>query len=214
MDTSPAILVTGFEPFASDTANSSWDVARALAARWEPAIEGARIETALLPVSFAKAPQVIDAAVARTGPSLILHLGLAGGTERVAIERVALNLADARIPDNDGDQPIDRRLDGGPDARFATIPVKAALSACLEREFPAEISLSAGTFVCNAVMYHSLSRATAQKVGFIHLPRANEHAEGSPSLPLEVMVGAVHTIARTCMHHEGPDRRIVGGALD
>ncbi|MDF1489095.1 pyroglutamyl-peptidase I family protein [Tessaracoccus caeni] len=193
----PTILLTGFEPFGGSATNASWDVALAVADAWDAQGEGARLVTALLPVTYAGAPEVVAGIVEREQPVAVLHLGLSGRVPKVEIERVALNLADARIPDNAGAQPLDESLDpDGPPALFATIPVKAALAACQEQGLPVELSLSAGTYVCNAVMYHSLSNVAVPQSGFVHLP---EIGDGVGQLPLDTMARAVATILRACL---------------
>ena len=199
MDTLRTILLTGFEPFDGATENASWRVAQRVAELWDDEREGARLVTTLLPVTYADAPAASAAAVEREQPSLILHLGLAGRRAAVEVERVAINLADARITDNAGAQPIDEPLDPtGPAARFATIPAKAAVTACTERGLPVKESLSAGAFVCNATLYHSL--AGSIPAGFVHLPAVEgAQSDGAPSLPLDTMAEAVSEILRTCL---------------
>lgn len=216
MSAGRTVLLTGFEPFANSPTNASWEVVHAVAASWDDDAEGAHLVTALLPVSFAAVVDPLNRAIERWQPILVLSLGLADGRERIGVERVALNLADARIADNDGDQPVDQPIEpDGPAARFATIPIKAVLAACRERDLPVEESLTAGTFVCNATMFHSIGRASDDQVGFIHVPQLDVAAArpGTSTLPLDVVVESVLTIIRTCLAHHGPDLRIAGGQL-
>lgn len=210
------VLITGFEPFDGADSNASWDVARAVRAGWDAEREGAALVLGLLPVSFSRAAEPLDRAVAEHRPEVVLGLGLAAGRASVGIERVALNLADARIPDNDGAQPLDEPVEAdGPPARFATMPVKAALASCRSHGLPVEASLSAGTFVCNALMYRALGIPGPELVGFVHVPQSGgEHAASAvPTLPLTVLEECVLTIARACLGHAGPDLRVVGGAV-
>lgn len=177
------VLVTGFEPFGGSSTNPSELVARRLG---ELGVGGASVTVEVLPVDFAAATTRIAELVAATGPDLVLALGLAGDRTRVSVERVALNLEDARIPDNGGAQPRDVPvLAGGPAALFATVPVRMMVAAIRRAGVDAEMSLSAGSFVCNAVLYTALTAAgAATTCGFIHLPPA-------AVLPVDVAVDAV-----------------------
>ncbi len=168
------LLVTGFGPFGDHTDNPSALAVERLAEDWS-APSGTRLVTAVLPVSFARATAQLASLIAEHRPAVVLSVGLAAGRERIGLERVALNLADARIPDVDGAQPVDVPvLPGEPLARLTTLPVKAALAALRDAGLPAELSLSAGSYVCNAVMYAGLSRAgDGVPAGFVHIPSAD-----------------------------------------
>ncbi len=161
------VLVTGFEPFGGFDTNPSQQVAQQLAGRdgWH---------TATLPVDFAECGKQVAELIAAHQPQVVLCLGLAGGTSALELERVAINLIDARIPDNVGSAPVDEPVvAGAPDAYFTTLPVKAMARAINDVGVPAELSLSAGTYGCNAVMYAALHAATATqgvRAGFMHLP--------------------------------------------
>ena len=188
----PRILLAGFEPFGGDAINPAQELLRTLDGL---DIGGHRIVTALLPVTFDGAVRALDAELERWQPAIALGIGQAGGRARLSVERVALNLVDARIPDNDGAQPIDEPvIPGAPDAYFPTLPGKAMLRAMLERGVPAELSLSAGTYVCNAMFFALLHLAATRwprlRAGFIHVPwlpaQAACHA-GAPSLDLATM---------------------------
>lgn len=203
----PLVLLTGFEPFDDAVANPSWDAAVLLARGWDPAAEGARLAIARLPVVFSQVRDRLVALVAEHRPDVVIATGVAGGSSRVRLERVALNLADARIPDNDGGQPLDLEVSpGAPAALFATIPVKAALAACRAVELPVELSLSAGSYVCNATFFHALEVAGDARVGFVHVPQEAE-------LPLPTTVAALREIVRAVVGHAGADLHVVGGAL-
>ena len=161
------IVVTGFEPFGGAERNASWEAVRQL--------EGVR--TVLLPVSFARACRMIRE-IAAGDAAAVLCVGEAGGRERISVERVAVNLMDARIPDNDGYQPADEPVcPGRPEARFSTLPVRQILRAVGD----AELSYTAGTYVCNAVFYslmdEILLRGGRIPGGFIHVPAAGMPTE-------------------------------------
>jgi pyroglutamyl-peptidase len=178
------ILLTGFEPFGGETVNPSWEVARALQGE---RIVGHTVQARRLPTSFAGAPLALAEALAELQPRLVLALGQASGRSEVSIERVAINLIDARIADNDGARPQDRPvLAGAPAACFSTLPVKAIFDALREAGHPAGLSLSAGAFVCNQVFFALQQHLAGSGVrsGFIHLPALPEQAaRAQPSVP-------------------------------
>lgn len=188
----PRILVVGFEPFCGDAVNPATELLRGLDGL---DLAGHRLLTAVLPVTFADSLPALEAAMEAAQPAIVLGVGQAGGRARLSLERVAINLVDARIPDNAGMQPVDVPvIDGAPDAYFTALPVKRMLRAMLERGVPADLSLSAGTFVCNA-MFFALrhlcqSRWPGVRAGFMHLPylpsQAAQHAN-APSLDLSTM---------------------------
>ena len=161
--------MTGFEPFGGAAINASWEAVRRL--------EG--VEKRLLPVSFARACAEIRALVA-SGPDAVVCVGEAGGRSAISVERVAVNLMDARIPDNDGARPVDAPISpDGPAAYLATLPTRAVAARLAAAGIPAELSYTAGTYVCNSVFY-ALMDAVAQSgrpipAGFIHVP-----AKGMP----------------------------------
>ncbi|MFN3708065.1 pyroglutamyl-peptidase I [Microcella sp.] len=170
------MLLTGFEPFGGDVTNPSGDVARALDG---DTIGDATVVGRVLPVSFAASAAQLEQLVAEHRPDLIIALGLADGREAITPERVAINYADARIPDNDGEQPRDAPLDAdGPAAHFTTLPVKRIARALTEAGHPAAVSLTAGSYVCNALAYRvgTIAGRDASRdggaipAGFIHVP--------------------------------------------
>jgi pyroglutamyl-peptidase len=212
----PILLLTGFEPFGGETVNPSWLIASALDGE---TIGGARVQALQLPTEFRASLRVLRAALRRHTPSVVVALGQAGGRTELSIERIAINVDDARIPDNVGARPIDRPVvRGGPAAYFSTLPVKAIVAALAARGVPAGVSQTAGTFVCNHVFYglqHALA-GTRVRSGFVHVPYLPEQAEawpGSPSLPLPTMVDGVRAVLRVAATHVGPDLREVGGAI-
>lgn len=189
-------LVTGFEPFAGDDLNPSAEAVR----RLKPRLGPLEIATSVLPTSFERGPGTLLAAIERERPDLVLAVGLAGGRAGLSLERVALNLSDARLPDNDGFQPLDQPvLPDGPAAYFATLPVRAAAEALRRAGLPAALSLSAGSFVCNHLFYLLLHRAAAEgfRAGFLHVPYLPQQAarrDDAPSLALEHVVQGIEII--------------------
>ena len=212
----PSMLVTGFEPFGGESVNPSWQVAQAL--------DGERIGDAVvhacrLPCVFGDALAVLDEALARHAPRVVLALGQAAGRCDFSVERVAINVDDARIPDNAGASPVDEPVvAGAPAAYFATLPIKAIVAALRAQGLPASVSQSAGTFVCNHVFFglmHRLAGRAGVRGGFMHLPLLPEQAArspGQPSLPLDVMVAGTRTVLAVAAAREA-DLRQAGGAI-
>lgn len=189
------LLISGFEPFGGEMVNPSWEVVKRL-----PEVMGEfQIVKICLPTSFLNAGPMLAEAIRHHHPDVVLSLGQAGGRFAVSFERVALNIADAQKPDNTGFQPADLCvIEGGPAAYFSTLPVKRMQKAVIEDGIPAEISNSAGTFVCNSVMYTALHISATENrhilAGFIHLPylpcQVIDKAK-KPSMTLNDMLGAV-----------------------
>lgn len=210
----PVILLTGFAPFGGEDVNPSWEaVARLDGER----LDDHRIVARLLPVEFGASLEALRVALQETSPVLVLCVGQAGGRAQLSLERVAINVDDARIPDNAGAAPVDVPIAGdGPAAYFATLPIKAMLAALREAGIPAEVSQTAGTFVCNHVFYglmHAL-RATSVRGGFMHIPYAPGQAArnpGAPSLSSDVVVAALRIALRAALANT-TDRRLAAGA--
>lgn len=205
------MLLTGFEPFADAAVNPSAEAVHLAADRWEGP---ETLVTAVLPVTFDGAASRLRELIAEHSPGVVVAAGLAGGRRAIGIERVAVNLIDARIPDNDGAQPVDvPSVAGGPAAYFATVPVKAIVRAVASAGIPVEVSHTAGTFVCNHVMFVALDEAAHRpglRAGFVHVPWAD--GEGEPSLPLETIAAALLIAVRTAMDTAG-DVAMPGGTL-
>jgi pyroglutamyl-peptidase len=191
-------LVTGFEPFGGDSVNPA---AEALG-RLPPRLGALAIETRMLPAVFGQVLDALEEAVRATTPGIVLCIGLAGGRAALSLERVAINIDDARIPDNKGRQPIDLPVvAGGPAAYFATLPIKAAAAALREAGLPAVVSNSAGTFVCNHVFYGLMHLAASRQLdlrgGFLHVPflpsQAAQH-DGAPSMALDDIVRGIEIV--------------------
>lgn len=194
-------LVTGFEPFGGDRVNPSYEALRLLPAR----LGGVEIATHALPVVFGAVLPALRQAIAAVAPDIVLSVGLAGGRSELSLERVAINVDDARIADNAGNRPIDRPVvPGGPAAYFATLPIKAAVAALREAGLPAAVSNSAGTFLCNHVFYGLMHEAAQSggrfRAGFLHVPYLPSQAArqpGTPSMALEQIVEGIEIILAT-----------------
>lgn len=194
------LLLTGFEPFGGEPINPSWEVARALSGQ---VIGSVRVQSVQLPCVFAQAPQALQAAIAQYSPQAVLCLGQAEGRSDVTPERVAINLMQARIPDNAGAQPQEVPVvPTGPVAYFSALPLARIVQRLRELDIPASISNTAGTFVCNQIFYwlqHTWAKPDRCS-GFVHLPCLPEqvarmsHTPAYPSLPLEVQIKAVREI--------------------
>lgn len=184
-------------------------------------LAGRKVRACCLPTAFGTARTQLLELLSAAFPELVICLGQAGGRDRIGLERVAINQDDARIADNAGQQPIDEPIvAGGPAAYFSSLPIKACLQALTDAGLPAEVSNTAGTFVCNHVFYslmHALAERTrrepawaAVRGGFVHLPWLPE--QGSPSLPLGEMQKAVQIIALTALSTQ-VDLKRVGGSI-
>ncbi len=200
----PLALLTGFAPFAGEAVNPSREIARALHGK---IIAGHRILAAELPTEFATALPLLGKLIAKHRPALVMALGLAGGRSEISLERVAINLIDARIADNAGAQPVDVRIvENAQNAYFSTLPIKAMRTALLDAGIPAALSLSAGTFVCNQVFFglaHLLSeRYPNVRGGFVHVPYLPQQAAqypGTPSMALETMISGIQIALHTAL---------------
>jgi pyroglutamyl-peptidase len=189
-------LVTAFEPFGGDALNASLEAVR----RLPPRAGALEIDTAALPTSYARSLPALEAAIERSSPRIVLCVGQAADRAALCVERIAVNVQDARIPDNDGAQPVAAPVvAGGPAAYLATLPVRAAVAALRARELPAQLSMSAGTFVCNHVFYGLMRLAEARdhafRGGFLHVPALPGQAAGAaPGMPLESIVLGIATV--------------------
>jgi len=191
------VLVTGFEAFGGHAANPSLDVAKALDGR---AVGGAVVRSAILPVHHAEAVPQVSRLLDEGNPLAVVHLGLAGGRARIALERVAVNVMDFDTPDNAGYRARGAPcVPGGPVAYFATLPLAAILAALLAEGIPAYVSNTAGTYLCNQTLYGTLhllvQRGHPARAGFIHLPLLPAMVAASgleqPSMDAGLMVRAV-----------------------
>ena len=216
------ILLMGFEPFGGQSINPSWEVARTLQGA---VVAGAQVAAVQLPCVFAQALPALQLALAQQRPDIVLALGQAEGRCDFSVERVAINVQDARIPDNAGAQPIDVPvIDGGPVAYFSTLPIKSLVAGLKAAGFPASVSQTAGTFVCNQVFYalqHTLAGLGVHS-GFMHLPLLPEQAAQwpgptLPSWPVSVQVAGVQQALALLVAHRQQglsDLAISGGSLN
>ena len=209
------ILVTGFEPFGGETINPSWEVVKQLEGL---IIDDCRVVTRQLPCVFGESLTVLNAAIDELNPAVVIAVGQAGGRVDITVERVGINVDDARIPDNRGQQPIDVAIvPDGPAAWFSSLPIKAMVAAMREKGIPASVSQTAGTFVCNHVMYgllHKIGENAEMKGGFIHIPYLPEQAAahaGAPSMATQTVKAALE-IALTVALRQSSDINAVGGA--
>lgn len=205
------ILVTGMNPFEGASINPSWEVARALHGR---SIGAATIIAAQLPTVFAESLGHLKVLIEQHRPQLVVNIGLAGGRSAIALERVAINVIDARIPDNAGAQPVDVPVvQEAPAAYFSTLPIKTMRRAIEACGVPAEISQTAGTFVCNQVMFGALhhihTQGLAARAGFIHIPWTE--GWGVPALEEKAMVEGIYQALVAAVATQG-DVQDIGGA--
>lgn len=210
------ILVTGFDPFGGEKINPALEVVKQL----PDTIKDAEIIKLEIPTVFHKSADLMFEKVRQVKPDVILNIGQAGGRTELTVERVAINQDDARIPDNEDNQPIDVPIqEAGAPAYFSTLPIKAMVSHMRELGYPASISNTAGTFVCNHIMYQSLYLADKEfndiQAGFIHIPFMSEQVidkPGQPSMALADMVKGIQAAIEAIVDYQGKeDLKVVGG---
>lgn len=208
----PKILITGFEPFGGATVNPSAEIATSLHAQ---ILDGHKVVGAVLKCCFGESIRQLKRHLRLIEPSLVICLGQAGGRAEITPERIAINIDDARIPDNAGRQPVDSTIvKGGPAAYWSTLPIKAIVTALAARGTPAAVSQNAGTFVCNHVFYglmHALHARPGVRGGFMHVPYLPEQAnESEPSLSLAEMTEAIRESISISLKNRH-DLRVGGG---
>ena len=175
------ILITGFEPFGGESVNPAYEAVKLL-----PDMAGdIQIVKMEIPTVFGEAGKVVETGILQHQPDAVICVGQAGRRADIGVERVAINLVEASIPDNAGNQPMDVKVqEDGDTAYFATIPVKAMVKNIKDHGIPASISYTAGTYVCNSVMYDLLYLIDREypsiRGGFIHVPYATEQGVGKP----------------------------------
>jgi len=208
------IIVTGFDPFGGETINPSIECVKAL-----PEIEGVELIRLELPTVFKESAKRLNEVINDVKPDAVLSVGQAGGRPGITMERIAINVDDARIPDNISQQPIDEAIQlDGEAAYFTTLPIKRIVKAIREAGISAEVSNSAGTFVCNHIMYQSLFAATKAdkpfKAGFMHIPFIPEQTTDKPSLPLEESTKALQIAIETIRDYiNDEDIKVQEGAI-
>lgn len=208
------IIVTGFDPFGGETINPSIECVKAL-----PEIEGVELIRLELPTVFKESAKRLNEVINDVKPDAVLSVGQAGGRAGITMERIAINVDDARIPDNISQQPIDKTIQTeGAAAYFSTLPIKRIVKAIRETGISAEVSNSAGTFVCNHIMYQALFAATKAdkpfKAGFMHIPFIPEQTADKPSLPLEESTKALQIAIETIRDYlNDEDIKVQEGAI-
>ena len=202
------ILVTGFDPFGGDAINPAFEAVKLIPAK----VAGATIIKEEIPTVFGKCGEVLEKLIEKHQPDAVMCVGQAGGYSAIAVEKIAVNLAEARIPDNENQQPSDEAIvEGAPLAYFATLPVKAMVQAIKDNGIPAKVTYSAGTFVCNDIMYRLL-HMTAQKFpkirgGFVHVPfdtaQVVGRPDGTPSMPITTIAKSLeYALEAICLNEK------------
>ncbi|AKC95938.1 pyroglutamyl-peptidase I [Sneathia vaginalis] len=210
------ILVTGFDPFGEDKINPAIESVKKL----PDEIKGVEIIKLEIPTVYMKSLEKIDEAIKEYNPDVILSIGQAGGRPDITVERVGINVDDYRIKDNEGNQPIDTKIyDDGENAYFSNLPIKAIVENIRKNNIPASISNTAGTFVCNHVLYgvqYLLDKKYPnKKSGFIHIPFLPEQVisrPNTPSMSISTIVKAL-TLALEAIIENDSDKKISGGTI-
>jgi pyroglutamyl-peptidase len=208
------VLLTGFEPFNGAAVNPAWEAVRALDG-WEG--DGFQVVTRQLPCVFGLSTRLLLDAIEECKPDVVIAVGQAGGRPDITVERIAINVDDAPIPDNDGWQPLDATIvSAGQAAYFATLPIKAIVHAIRSRGVAASVSQTAGTFVCNHVFYGLMhfTQGLPLKAGFIHVPFLPEQVADRPEMPwmeLAQIVDGLRAAVEVAVHG-GVAVAQVGGA--
>ncbi|PFJ14986.1 pyroglutamyl-peptidase I [Bacillus cereus] len=186
------VLLTGFDPFGGESINPAWEVAKSL---HEKTIGEYKVISKQVPTVFHKSIRVLKECIEELSPEIIICIGQAGGRSDVTIERIAINIDDARIADNEGNKPVDVPVvEEGPAAYWSKLPIKAIVKRLREEGIPASVSQTAGTFVCNHIFYglmHELEKHNQKiKGGFVHIPFLPEQAinySGQASMSLSTI---------------------------
>ncbi len=210
------ILVTGFDPFGEDKINPAIESVKKL----PDEIKGVKIIKLEIPTVYMKSLEKIDEAIKEYNPDVILSIGQAGGRPDITVERVGINVDDYRIKDNEGNQPIDTKIyDDGENAYFSNLPIKAIVENIRKNNIPVSISNTAGTFVCNHVLYgvqYLLDKKYPnKKSGFIHIPFLPEQVisrPNTPSMSISTIVKAL-TLALEAIIENDSDKKISGGTI-
>ena len=199
------ILITGFEPFNGESINPSGEVVKALPDR----IGGANIIKAFLPTALDIGVALLKDIIETERPDVVINIGQAGGHMRseINLERIAINICDFPIPDNNNHQPVDQRIiEDAPDGYFLSLPIRNSLNALRKNKIPATISNSAGTYICNYTAFHMAHLARTQypdmKTGFVHIPYLPEQVINKPHIPhmsLDMMIRAIELIVQTLL---------------
>ena len=195
------VLLTGFEPFHNATSNPSNEILKTLNTEEIPGLF-----TATLPVEFGTSWNLLKELIEKVEPDFVVALGQAEGRNHITPERIAINLEDARIPDNAGNQPRNKAIvEGGADGLFSTLPIEQIVELLDKAKIPVAVSLSAGSYVCNHLFYalQDYCRTSDIKSGFIHVPLMDSQAmefPGLPTLPLEIMVKGIRMLVTNLLN--------------
>lgn len=201
------ILVTGFDPFGGEKINPAIEAVKLL----PDTIEGADIKKLEIPTEFDKSAEVVRQAIAEFHPDYVLDVGQAGGRAELTPEKVAINYDDGRIPDNSGFQPMNRTIhEDGQTAYFTQLPIKAMVQAIRAAGIPARVSTTAGTYVCNHIMYQVQYMRDKEfpniNAGFIHIPYLTSQVvdkPGTPSMSLEEIVKGLNAAIEAIVKYDG-----------
>ena len=210
------VLITGFDKFGGESINPSSLCVNSL----PDVIDNIEIKKITLPTVFKDSSQVLEENIDSFSPNIVICVGQAGGRSKITPERIAINIDDARIPDNTGNSPIDEAIrKDGENAYFSTLPIKAIVDELNKNNIPSAISNTAGTFVCNHIMYESLYLASTKyphiKAGFIHIPYIEEQVKDKPNMPFmkkEEIIQALKIIIKTSVNYfDKEDTKVTGG---
>ncbi|PEB50473.1 pyroglutamyl-peptidase I [Bacillus pseudomycoides] len=201
------VLLTGFEPFGGEDINPAWEVAKQLD---EKKFGEYKIVSKQVPTVFHKSIQILQSYIDEFEPAIIICIGQAGGRADITVERVAINIDDARIADNEGNQPVDIPvIEEGPVAYWSTLPPKAIVKKLRAEGIPASVSQTAGTFVCNHLFYglmHILAKSeNGARGGFVHIPFLPEQASnhsGHPSMSLSTITKGIELLIEVALEVE------------
>lgn len=208
------VLVTGFDPFGGESINPAWEAVKVI----KDEIAGAEVVTMQIPTVVGKSIEKIHSKMVEINPDIVIAVGQAGGRFGVTPERVAINVTDARIPDNEGNQPIDEPIFAdGDTAYFSNLPVKAMVQAIKDAGYPASLSNTAGTYICNHVMYGILYYIQKEfphvRGGFIHVPFAASQVvekPNTPSMAIADITAALEAAIQAAVEYKD-DLKIIGG---
>lgn len=209
------VLITGFDPFGGEKVNPAYEAVKCLPEK----IAEADVVKVEIPTVFVESGQKLKEAIAKENPDIVICVGQAGGRAAVSFERVAINLIEARIPDNKGNQPLGTKIhEDGETAYFSSLPLKAMVKHANDNGLPAYISYTAGTFVCNEIMYHLMymieKEFPAIKGGFIHVPFEPNQVIGKavdmPSMPVKTIAKTIELAIEAAVTHKNDIELNVG----
>lgn len=210
------VLITGFDKFGGESINPSSLCVNSL----PDVIDNIEIKRITLPTVFKDSSRVLEENIVSFSPNIVICVGQAGGRSKITPERIAINIDDARIPDNIGNSPIDEVIrKNGENAYFSTLPIKAIVDELNKNNIPSAISNTAGTFVCNHIMYEALYLSSKKypniKAGFIHIPYIEEQVKDKSNMPFmkkEEIIQALKIIIKTSVNYfDKEDTKITGG---